>query len=417
MLAATARRAALVGLTSGAATRLGTRAAGAPATLLPPAPALSTMATAPSPEPEVLHERRGALEVVSLNRPRALNSLSTNMVEAMYDIYRAAEADPRVACVVLRGAGDRAFCAGGDVKTVVQLGLAGRIDEALRFFVSEYKLDYLISRLAKPHVAIVDGICFGGGVGVSVHGTFRVATERTVFAMPECAIGLYPDVGGSYFLPRLPGSLGLYLALTGARLNGVDVKHAKVATHYVASKHLPELQQALEGLGTAAADAREVGRVLDAFEAREALPEGEIAGIKPTVDLVFGGRASVEEVYAACERLGGQWGVEAIGLMSKGSPTSQKVTFEQLRRGAGLPLSDCLRMEARMVHRCVEDVASDFYTGVQAALISRSGNPIWVPGSLKDVREEHVQHFFSPLSPERELQLPLSPAGQQAAKL
>ncbi|EFN58909.1 hypothetical protein CHLNCDRAFT_140853 [Chlorella variabilis] len=375
-------------------------------------------------ECEVLSELQQHVGVGVLNRPKALNALNTRMVEAMFEIYSRWDADPQ-------GAGDKAFCAGGDVKTVVQQGLAGQVDEALRFFHSEYRLNYLISELTKPHVAMIDGITMGGGVGVSVHGTFRVATERTVFSMPECAIGLYPDVGGSYFLPRLRGGLGMYLALTGARLQGVDVRHAGIATHYIPSQLLPELHQSIVGLGPAASDAAALGEVLSSFEAREALPEGQLAAIRQArrilplgtgpsqlsvadINLCFGGKASVEEIYEACERAG-QWGIDTIAQMSKGSPMSQKLSFEQLRRGAGMDLAACLQMENRMVHRCVANIGSDFYTGVQAALITRSGNPIWVPFSLKGVRAEDVESFFQPLPPHQELQLPqLSGRGQQA---
>ncbi|KAL4457481.1 hypothetical protein ABPG75_012346 [Micractinium tetrahymenae] len=360
-------------------------------------------------EPEVLPEVRGHSAVATLNRPRALNALNTGMVESLFELYSKWEADTNIACILLKGAGGKAFCAGGDVKTVVQQGLAGRFDEALRFFHSEYRLNYLISRLRTPHVALIDGITMGGGVGVSVHGTFRVATERTVFSMPECAIGLYPDVGGSYFLPRLHGGLGMYLALTGARLTGVDVRHAGIATHYIPSKHLPEVQQSIEDMGLAASDAGRLGELLTSFERREALPEGQLAAKRADIDFCFGGKGSVEEIYAECERSGGQWGIDAIAQMSKGSPTSQKLSFEQLRRGASMDLGACLQMENRMVHRCVMNVASDFYEGVQAALIHRSGAPQWEPASLKDVQPEHIEAFFRPLPPERELQLPLLP--------
>lgn len=167
---------------------------------------------------EILHSREGAIGTVTLNRPKALNALTTGMVEALYDVLTEFETDPDVAAVVIRGTGDKAFCAGGDVKAVVQMCQDGNIEEAMRFFRSEYRMNYKIYKLQKPYVAFLDGITMGGGAGVSVHGTFRVATERTLFAMPECAIGLIPDIGASYFLPRLPGNLGLYLSLTGARL-------------------------------------------------------------------------------------------------------------------------------------------------------------------------------------------------------
>ena len=171
-----------------------------------------------STEAEILCRQDGPFGVITLNRPKALNALTTDMVETLYDTLKSLDADTSVAAVIIKGAGGKAFCAGGDVKAVVEMGKAGKIEEAMRFFRSEYKLNYKIATLSKPYVAVLDGITMGGGAGVSVHGTFRIATENTLFAMPECGIGLIPDIGGSYFLPRLPGKLGWYLGLTGARL-------------------------------------------------------------------------------------------------------------------------------------------------------------------------------------------------------
>jgi enoyl-CoA hydratase/carnithine racemase len=180
---------------------------------------MASTSAAPA-EPEVLQQQTGQLAILTLNRPKALNALTTGMVEDVYKTLKDYENNPSIAAVLINGAGGKAFCAGGDVKAVVQMSEAGKIEEAMRFFRSEYHLNYKIATFKKPYIALLDGITMGGGVGVSVHGTFRIATERTVFAMPECAIGLIPDVGGSYFLPRLvpDGSLGLYIGLTGCRL-------------------------------------------------------------------------------------------------------------------------------------------------------------------------------------------------------
>lgn len=298
------------------------------------------------------------------------------------------------------------------MKTVVQLGKEGRAEEALRFFNSEYRLNYLISRLQRPHVAVIDGITMGGGVGVSVHGTFRIATERTVFAMPECAIGLFPDVGGSYFLPRLPGSLGLYLALTGARLKGADVRHAGIATHYIPSQLIPQVLQGIQDLGSGAADEAAVRDVLASLEQRQPLPPSGLHDIWGQVEKLFAGRRSVEEIYTACQQEGTPFAADTLHLMQKGSPTSQKVTFEQLRRGATLDLGECLRMEMRMVHQCVAGSRGrDFYSGVSAMLIDRTNEPHWDPPTLDQVNPAYVDAFFAPLPPQQELQLPQLPVG------
>jgi 3-hydroxyisobutyryl-CoA hydrolase len=193
--------------------------------------AMSSTATASVEEREVLQEQTGQLAILTLNRPKALNALTAGMAEDLYKTLKDYESNPTIAAVLINGAGGKAFCAGGDVKAVVQLSQSGKIEQAMDFFRSEYYLDYKIATLTKPYIALLDGITMGGGVGVSVHGVFRIATERTLFAMPECAIGLIPDVGGSYFLTRLvPSGLGLYIGLTGCRLK-VRMRHFFITAH------------------------------------------------------------------------------------------------------------------------------------------------------------------------------------------
>ena len=170
-------------------------------------------------EPEILQKVNGSVGHISLNRPTALNALTTHMVDHLYAILKEYETSPAISAVLIEHAGGKAFCAGGDVKAVVQMGQAGRVEDAMRFFKSEYRLNYKIATFQKPYVALLDGITMGGGAGISVHGSFRIATERSVFAMPECGIGLIPDIGASYFLSMLPKSIGMYLGLTGARLH------------------------------------------------------------------------------------------------------------------------------------------------------------------------------------------------------
>jgi enoyl-CoA hydratase/carnithine racemase len=196
---------------------------------------------------EVSGEVLGSLGIITLNRPKALNALNMNMVARLLDIYQRWDPPTSpVACIVLQGAGGRALCAGGDVKSVVVSGIAGDPQPGIDFFRTEYLTDYALSQLQKPHVAILDGITMGGGAGVSINGAFRVATENTLFAMPECGIGLFPDVGASHFLQKLPGALGLYLALTGARLKGLAVKEAGLATHYIPTALLAGVLQQLQ---------------------------------------------------------------------------------------------------------------------------------------------------------------------------
>jgi enoyl-CoA hydratase/carnithine racemase len=270
-----------------------------------------------SATPEVLHDQRGQLAVVTLNRPKALNSLTTRMVESILSLLRHWESSDIVAAVLVKGAGGKAFCAGGDVKAIAQLGRSGDTSAAQRFFRSEYRMNAAIAAFPKPYIAIIDGITMGGGAGVSVHGPIRIATEKTLFAMPECAIGLFPDIGGSYFLPRLPGAVGMYLGLTGARLKGVDVLHAGIATHYVPSALLPEVEKSLEGLGSAATSLHKINEVLNDFQRQEPLPDGTLPSMRDDIDAIFGGQCSVEGIYRACERRQGQLGQEVLELLQK----------------------------------------------------------------------------------------------------
>lgn len=267
-------------------------------------------------EPEILAEELGIVGRMTLNRPKALNALTCSMVEDMAAILREWESKPSIGVVLLKGSGDRAFCAGGDVKAVVQLGRKGDYETALRFFRSEYQLNYAIASLSKPYVALIDGITMGGGAGVSIHGKYRVATEKTVFAMPECAIGLMPDIGASYFLTRLlRPPLGLYLALTGARLKGIDVMHAGLATHYVPTHLLGRLEKAVLGLDIGA---HSLPKLLSEHQEMESLPAGSLsADTMQQIESLFGGKSSVEEIYEACKASGTEFAQQTLEMMQK----------------------------------------------------------------------------------------------------
>lgn len=268
-------------------------------------------------EPEILAEEHGAVGKLILNRPKALNALTCGMVEDMAAILGDWESNPSIGAILIKGSGDRAFCAGGDVKAVVQLGRKGEYETALRFFRSEYRLNYAIASLVKPYIALLNGITMGGGAGVSMHGKYRVATEKTVFAMPECAIGLMPDIGASYFLTRLlQGSLGLYLALTGARLKGIDVLRAGLATHYVPSQLLGGLENAILGLN--ADSAQTLPKLLSEYQGMQGLPEGTLdSDTMHQIESIFGGKSSVEEIYEACKASGSEFARQALEMMQK----------------------------------------------------------------------------------------------------
>ncbi|XP_022799020.1 3-hydroxyisobutyryl-CoA hydrolase, mitochondrial-like [Stylophora pistillata] len=309
---------------------------------------------------DVFLEVKNKVGVITLNRPKALNALNLNMIRHIYPVFKEWEADPAVSLVLIKGTGDRAFCAGGDVRAVAEAGKKG--DNLTKvFFKEEYLLNYAIGTLQTPYVAFINGITMGGGVGLSVHGHFRVATEHTVFAMPETAIGLFPDVGGGYVLPRLKGKLGLYLALTGHRLRGYDIKHAGVATHFVRSEKC--------------SDERQKEFVLEKY--------------RHQINSCFD-KPTVEDILQALRDDGSDWAVKQVK-----SPTSLKITLRQLQEGESLSLGDCLKMEYRLTQRCMED--NDFYEGIRAVLVDKDNNPKWKPGSLADVSNDKVDSYFKTL--------------------
>ncbi|WP_349368174.1 enoyl-CoA hydratase/isomerase family protein [Salinarimonas sp.] len=347
----------------------------------------------PTDTPDALCRIDGAAGLITLNRPEALNALTLDAVRAMRAALDAWAHDPAVTRVVVEGAGEKAFCAGGDIRKLVEAGKAGRRAEAEAFWREEYELNALIARYPKPYVALIDGICMGGGVGVSLHGSHRVAGERYLFAMPEVGIGFFPDVGASHALPRLPGKTGLYLALTGARLKQADALAMGLATHAVGATAMPEIRAGLLA-------GEDVDALLDRF--RHDPGPAPIETRAATVDACFG-EGSVEGIVAALERMATEGDApagEILGMMRGKSPTSQKLAFEQMRRGATLSFEEAMRMEFRIVSRILD--GHDFYEGVRAVLIDKDHAPHWQPARLEDVAPEMVEAYFAPLG-DREL--------------
>ena len=336
---------------------------------------------------DVLFERQGAVGLITLNRPRALNALTHEMCLAMKaQLDEWADAAP-IKTVVIRGTGERAFCAGGDIRALYESGKAGT-PYALDFYRDEYCLNAAIKHFPKPYVALLHGIVMGGGVGVSVHGSHRVASEAMTFAMPETGIGLFPDVGGSYFLPRLPGEIGMYVALTGERLNAADSVYAGVATHFVPTAQTDALVATLE-------DGAEPDFVLQSFAEKTAQPP--LSHLREAIDRVFSAD-SLDGILTGLDDDGSEWAAKMAAAIRKKSPTSLKVTFCQIREGTHLSFDDCMRMEYRMVNRIV--AGHDFYEGVRAAIIEKDNAPKWEPAELSDVTAEQVDAYFAPLDQE-----------------
>lgn len=308
--------------------------------------------------------------VLELDRPRALNALDLPMVTAMADALRAWRDDDAVRAVVVRSTSPKAFCAGGDIRAVREAGLRGDAEAVRGYFTAEYGLNLAIARFPKPCTALVDGYAMGGGLGVSVHGSALVATERAVLAMPETGIGFFPDIGASWFLPRLTGQTGRYLGLTGARLSGAAAVACGLATHYVPAAELAALDEALTG-----PEGVSPHEVLERF-ARPA-PPAEIDGHREALDRCFGA-PDLAGVFArlAEERADRAWADEALDALHRASPMSLMATFDLLAAGArATSLEECLAAELELACRTARE--PDFHEGVRAALVDRDRAPVW----------------------------------------
>ena len=345
------------------------------------------MTTESESRPEILFETRGVVGLIILNRPKALNALTLGMMTAMRAQLAVWADDPAVESVVIRGAGERAFCAGADIRAIRQSGLDGT-SYAVEFFREEYRLNAAIKHYPKPYIALIHGICMGGGMGLSVHGTYRIAGSSAVFAMPETGIGFFPDVGGSYFLGHAPGQIGLYLGLSGERLNARDALYARLATHWVPSDAWPVLTNALEQ----GEDPRDV-----AMELGLRPQSSPLSDRCAKIDRIF--RAtSVEDILTLLDRDDKEWSHELAALMHSRSPTSLKLAYSQIRTGSMLEFDDCMTMEFRIASRILK--GHDFYEGVRAVLIDKDNAPRWQPATLADVADGDIQAYFAPLDDE-----------------
>ena len=336
------------------------------------------------------------LGLITLNRPKALNSLNLDMIRMLQPLLQSWQAPGSgVKAVMVRGAGGKAFCAGGDIRAITEVPGG---DMQKTFFREEYQLDDLVGRLSIPYIAVMNGITMGGGVGISVNGRFRIATEKTVFAMPETAIGLVPDVGGGYFLPRLQGELGMFLGLTGHRLKSWDCLHAGIATHAVTEDNIDNVQTELMKLTSSSeiVNCDSVNQVLNQITCEKAKNHKfSLSDDLNDIDQIFS-KQSVEDIVTALEISDSKIAAKALKTIKSASPTSIKVAFRQIREGCKLnSLSEVLKMEQRLVLRCCED--TDFYEGVRATLIDRDNKPKWSPASLDLVTEDRVNYYFSDL--------------------
>ncbi|MBO9707559.1 MAG: enoyl-CoA hydratase/isomerase family protein [Caulobacter sp.] len=342
-------------------------------------------------QPEVIVRVEKNVGRITLNRPQALHALNQGMCEAMIAALLDWRDDPEVYMVMIDHAGERGFCAGGDIRKLAHSG-AGDGVEARAFFHTEYQLNHLLFTYETPIVAVMDGVVMGGGVGISMPAHFRIATERTTYAMPETGIGLFPDVGGGWYLPRLPGKAGLWLALTGARIKGADCLRLGIATHFVEFGAVEGLKKAI------VADPRRIDETLRKYRADAG--KAPLVSFEQDLNRLFVGD-SVEQIFEFLEADSSDWGRAQLAVMKTKSPQTLKVAFRQLEKGAAMAdFADNMAMEYRIGARVVQ--RHDFIEGVRAVIIDKDNAPRWDPAKLEDVTDAMLDEIFAPLPPDQE---------------
>lgn len=340
--------------------------------------------------------RRGALGVIRLNRPQVLNALGPEQFPALHRQLTEWAEDERIGAVVVEGAGERAFSAGGDIRAVWDQRQRGEHKASRALFRAEYRLDRLIHRYPKPYVALVDGIVMGGGAGISVNGAFQVATERTVFAMPEAAIGFFPDVGATHFLSRCPGRSGLYLGLSGTRLGAADMHWAGLATHTVPSTGLTKLKERLAWAAASGDPWAAVRETLDV--AHTAVAAGGLPEIIAQLDDCFADD-DIGQILERVSSCSAQWAQDAARRMATASPTSLAVICRQLgEEGRGLSFERVMAREYRMASAFL--AGDEFAEGIRAAVVDKDWRARWQPGTVAGVSPELVARHFAPVADE-----------------
>jgi enoyl-CoA hydratase len=335
---------------------------------------------------DVLTPTEGPLGRIRLNRPKALHALNTGMCTAMLGALDGWATDPAIEAILIDHADGRGFCAGGDIRMLAESGAADGV-EARAFFHVEYRLNHRLFSYAKPTVAFMDGITMGGGVGLSLPCDFRVATENTKFAMPETGIGLFPDVGGGWYLSRLPGRTGQYLALTGHRLDGAECLALGLATHYLASEALAEAKRRI------AEDPQAIAAILDALATPA--PDARILAQRDAIDRLFASD-ELEEIYRALEADDGEWAGQQLATLRTKSPQTMKVSLRLLHEGRQMAtFEDEMRQEYAVGAHVVQ--RHDFIEGVRAVIVDKDNAPRWQPATPEGVTDHVIDQIFAPL--------------------
>lgn len=343
-----------------------------------------------SDTPPLLVDVRNHLARITLNRPQAHNALTHEMIKSLATHLHMWAHDANVKAILIRGAGEKAFCAGGDVRALYEAGRRGETD--MSFFIDEYRLNYEIhtylARTGKPYIAWMDGIVMGGGMGISQGGSIRIVGDRTRMAMPETLIGLFPDVGGSYFLSRCPGAIGLYLGLTGQTIKAADALYTGLATHYIPTSRQPDFLAAIDRKPN-------IHAVLEAFSGTPDEP-ASLPPLREAIDRHFTNQPNVAAILAslATETTQYEWASATIALLKKRSPTMLEVSHRAYERGRSMTLADCFRMELELTRQAF--LHGDIFEGIRALMIDKDQAPKWKPATLAEVSPQRVEKFFVP---------------------
>jgi len=342
----------------------------------------------------VLSEVRNHIGHITLNRPQGLNAIDLDMVRQLQQQLDHWANDDKVYAVVLRGSGEKAFCAGGDIRALYD-SYKNNLQHHQQFFVEEYALDLTLHQYRKPVVALMDGFVLGGGMGLAQGVDLRVVTERSRLAMPEVAIGYFPDVGGSYFLPRVQGELGIYLGVTGVQIQAADALYCGLADWYLQRARLDDLDRQFDNLKWALTPLKDLQGAL-AKVAVQQLPDPPLEKLRPAIDHFF----ALPDIPSIIEQLlevtvvdTHRWAVDTANLMKTRSPLAMAVTLELLRRGRHLPLESCFSLELHLDRQWFE--RGDLIEGVRALIVDKDKKPQWSPSSVQALNPEHVASFFS----------------------
>ncbi|MDX2346215.1 MAG: enoyl-CoA hydratase/isomerase family protein [Legionella sp.] len=338
---------------------------------------------------DILFSVQHHIGLITLNRPNALNALSFSMFKALFEQLQAWQHDDNIHAVVIQAVPGRAFCAGGDVRWVYEVGQEDPLTP-LALFKHEYRLNRLISELGKPYIALMDGVTIGGGVGITLHGSHRVASEKFAFSMPEASIGFFPDIGSSHLLSACPGGFGLYLGLTGQRVNAADSKAFGFVDYTVPSTAFSNILGDLFSADLSIAAEEKVSDCIQKYQ--EKMPAGFSASEINAVSQYFENKAVLRDVFEALEQDGSEWASETQAILQEQSPLSLHIAFEQLRRAKGMNLADCLAMDYGLAYYFLN--GRDFYEGVRARLVDKDKAPQWQPATLDAVLDSEVTCYF-----------------------